>query len=134
MLIAQQLLSETGRFPAALPPALTVLGGVAMALALACLPFSNRLRFGSLALLTLATVALPISVLVVFRWHTGIPLNVHDGMFQTEIVTNGMLHGKDPYGTDFTRTALMQWFHYTPARAAAADAHYHYPLGGLRSM
>ena len=134
MLITQQMFIETGRFPAALPPALTVIGGLAMALALACLPFSNRLRFGSLALLTLATVALPISVLVVFRWHTGIPLNVHDGMFQTEIVTNGMLHGKDPYGTDFTRTALMQWFHYTPDGAAVAHHYIYYPLVVLASM
>src|SRR5438094_354998 len=134
MLITQQMFIETGRFPAALPLALTVVGGVAMALALACLPCSIRLRFGSLALLTLATVALPISVLVVFRWHTGIPLNVHDGMFQTEIVTNGMLHGKDPYGTDFTRTALMQWFHYTPDGAAVAHHYIYYPLVVLASM
>ena len=134
MLVTQQLLIETGRFPAALPPAITLVGGVTMALALACLPLSNRLRFGSLALMILATVALPVSVLVVYRWHTGIPLNVHDGMFQTEIVTTGMLMGKDPYGTDFTRTALMQWFHYTQDGAAVAHHYIYYPLVVLASM
>jgi hypothetical protein len=96
--------------------------------AVVCLPFSNRLRFGSLALFAFAAMALPTLTLVIFRWRTGIPLDVHDGMFQTELVTGNLLQGHDPYGTDFTRTELMRWFHYTPEGAAIPHHYIYYPL------
>jgi hypothetical protein len=49
-------------------------------------------------------------------------------MFQTELVTGNLLQGHDPYGTDFTRSELMRWFHYTPEGAAIPHHYIYYPL------
>ena len=126
--MTQGILKLTGRFSPGLILAVSIAGWVTLAVAVACLPFSNRLRFGSLALFAFAAMALPTLTLVIFRWRTGIPLDVHDGMFQTELVTGNLLQGHDPYGTDFTRTELMRWFHYTPEGAAIPHHYIYYPM------
>lgn len=128
------ILLQSGRFSPALIFALSITGWAALALALIGLPFSNRFRFGSLGLFILVAMVLPTLTLIVFRWRTGIPVDVHDGLFQTEIVTGGLLQGHDPYGTDFTRTELVRWFHYTPDGAAIAHHYTYYPAVVLAFM
>lgn len=132
--MTQGILRLTGRFSSGLILAVAIAGWTTLVVALVCLPFSNRLRFGSLALFALAAMVLPTVTLVIFRWRTGIPLDVHDGMFQTELVTGNLLQGHDPYGTDFTRTELMRWFHYTPEGAAIPHHYIYYPLVVLSGL
>jgi hypothetical protein len=134
ILLTAGVLSQSGRFT---PPAIWALALIACAslvLSLACLPMSGRLRFGSLSIFVLAAMVLPTAVLVVYRWRTGIPLAVHDGMFQTEIVSGRLLQGHDPYGTDFTLTELVRWFYYTPDGAAIAHHYIYYPAVVLVSL
>src|SRR2546428_8968774 len=125
VVVTAGLLTSTGRFSPALVSILAISGWATLALALASLPFSNRLRFGMLALFIAAAVALPMAILIGFRWKTGIPLAVNDGMFQTELVTTNLLTGHDPYGTDFTRTTLLEWFTYVPANSGVLH-HFEY--------
>lgn len=126
--VTTSLLTNTGRFSPALVSIIAMAGWAALALALVSLPFSNRLRFGALALFIVVAVALPMAILIMFRWKTGIPLAVNDGMFQTEVVTGNFLAGHDPYGTDFTRTSLLRWYTYVPADSGVLHHFEYYPL------
>jgi len=130
----QGLLTQTGRLPGETVTLIALSGWATLAVAVACLAFFRRARFGSLALVVAAAMALPTAALVVYRWHTGIPLVVNDGMFQTEIVTGNLLAGHDPYGTDFTRTELLRWFSYVPANSAVPHHYEYYPLVVLISV
>jgi len=130
----QGVLTQTGRFPTLLVSLIAMSGWLALAVAIACLTLVGRARFSSLALLVAAAMALPTAALVIYRWHTGIPLAVNDGMFQTEIVTGNLLAGHDPYGTDFTHTELLRWFSYVPANSSVPYHYEYYPLVVLVSV
>src|SRR5713226_1118528 len=94
------------------PPALWVLvvaGWLGMGVAVVALRASGGVRFAALVAFIVAAVFLPTIALMVYRWQTGVPARVHDGMFQTEVVVGRLLQGHDPYGTDFTQTELMRW-------------------------
>lgn len=134
MVVTAGLLTSTGRFSPAWLSILAVAGWTSLALAIGSLPFSNRLRFGMLALFIAIAVGLPIAILIAFRWETGIPLAVNDGMFQTELVTGNLLAGHDPYGTDFTHSTLLQWYTYVPADSGVLHHYEYYPLVVLVSV
>lgn len=130
----QGVLTQSGRLPEMLVSLIALTGWASLALAVVCLAFFPQVRFQSLALLVAAAMALPTAALVVYRWHSGIPLAVNDGMFQTEIVTGNLLAGHDPYGTDFTHTDLLRWFTYVPANSSVPYHYEYYPLVVLVSV
>ncbi len=110
-------------------------GWVAMAVALFALRASGRVRFAALVALILAAVFLPTMALMVYRWQTGVPARVHDGMFQTELVIGRLLQGHDPYGTDFTQTEIMRWPMFLHPGLESELHHYAYfPLVVLSSI
>ena len=127
LLIDEAVLRGSGRLQAGVMTLLLVSGWSTLVLAASALPFP-RWRFFGLALFLAGGAALPVAVLIGFHWSTGIPLDMHDGMFQTQVVAERLLSGHDPYGTDFTKTALVEWFHYTPEGSAIAHHYVYFPL------
>jgi hypothetical protein len=127
LLIDEAVLRGSGRLQAGIMTLLVVSGWSTLVLAAAAVRFP-RWRFFGLALFLAGGAALPVAVLIGFHWSTGIPLDMHDGMFQTQVVAERLMTGHDPYGTDFTKTALVEWFHYTPDGSAIAHHYVYFPL------
>ena len=121
------MLASSGRFGDAVVAAVAAVGLGGLATVLLTLPLKAGIRLGGLGLGIGALLVVPTMLLVVFYWRSGIPLDVQDGTFQTQIVASRLLQGHDPYGTDFTHTELVRWYAY-PDGTATPHHYIYYPL------
>lgn len=97
---------------------------------LAPMRLSARLRRIAQNFFTVSTVALivvgPLAQSIIQRQLTSPAAFIHDGALQTEEAVKLLLGGKNPYGADYSQTALADWPYWISPDASTNPALEHY--------
>lgn len=97
---------------------------------LAPIRWSTRLRHlaqNFFAALTVALIVIgPLAQSIIQRQLTSPAAFIHDGALQTEEAVKLLLSGKNPYGADYSQTALADWPYWISSDASTNPALEHY--------